>query len=114
MATCGEDKAVMFYEGPPPKFKNSIGQHSHYVSVVKFSPDGSKIASGSNDKTISIIDGKEGEFMFTLVDEDATKNHGKSIIDLKWVNDEQVLTSSNDNTLKLWSVTEKKLLKYVL
>ena len=30
--------------------------HSHYVTSVAFSPDGTKIVSGSSDKTIKVWD----------------------------------------------------------
>ena len=30
--------------------------HSRYINSVAFSPDGSKIVSGSNDKTIKVWD----------------------------------------------------------
>ncbi len=33
-----------------------INAHSHYVTSVAFSPDGTKIVSGSYDKTIKVWD----------------------------------------------------------
>lgn len=37
--------------------------HRHDISSVSFSPDGSKIATGSIDKTIKIWDVKQGKLL---------------------------------------------------
>eukprot|EP00949_MAST-11_sp_MAST-11-sp1_P003683 g3683.t1 len=40
--------------------------HSHYVNSVSFSPDGTKVASGSGDNTVKLWDVTSGECLQTL------------------------------------------------
>ena len=40
--------------------------HSWYVSSVAFSTDGTKVVSGSNDKTVKIWNVESGDVMYTL------------------------------------------------
>ena len=48
MLACLADKLEMLSE--------TTDVHSHYVTSVAFSPDGTKIVSGSYDKTIKVWD----------------------------------------------------------
>ena len=45
---------------------NTLNGHSHFVNSVCFSPDGSKIVSGSYDKSIKIWDANTGNELKTL------------------------------------------------
>ena len=50
------------------KFKclKTLGKHSGIVVSVSYSPDGTKIISGSDDKTIKIWDANTGQCLKTL------------------------------------------------
>lgn len=51
--TGSEDHRTIFYQGPPFKMDHSNNsQHSNFVNCVRFSPDGSKIATCSSDKKV--------------------------------------------------------------
>ncbi|ETO12028.1 hypothetical protein RFI_25348 [Reticulomyxa filosa] len=74
--------------------------HSHYVTSVKFSPDGTKIVSASYDKTVRIWDVKSGTTIQKL------DGH------VSWVNDagfspdgSMIVSCSNDNTVRIWNVS---------
>lgn len=98
-ATVGDDKALVFFTGPPFKFDKSIrGNHTNSVKVVKFSPDGKWLVSVGSDRIIVVYDGKTGEFVHKI--EDA---HKGGIYGLSWSSDSSYfVTASADNTLKSW------------
>lgn len=52
--TGSEDHRTIFYQGPPFKMDHSNNnQHTNFVNCVRFSPDGSKIATCSSDKKVT-------------------------------------------------------------
>lgn len=51
--TASEDTRTIFYQGPPFKMDHSNNeQHTNFINCVRFSPDGSKIATCSSDKKV--------------------------------------------------------------
>ena len=53
--TGSEDHRTIFYQGPPFKMDHSNNsQHTNFVNCVRFSPDGSKIATCSSDKKVGV------------------------------------------------------------
>ncbi|KAK6456593.1 actin interacting protein 1 [Scheffersomyces xylosifermentans] len=99
-ATVSEDKAMVFFNGPPFKFDKSIrGHHTNTVRAVKFSPDGRFLVSAGSDRTIVIYDGKTGEYLSKK--ENA---HEGGIFSISWFKDSsKFVTASADNTLKAWT-----------
>ena len=71
--------------------------HCNSVGSVTFSPDGQRLASGSNDNTIKIWDPASGQCLQTL------KGHNRSVLSIMFSPDGQRLASgSSDNTIKIW------------
>lgn len=96
----GEDKAVVFYQGPPFKFDKTLrGLHSNTVRDVKFLPNGTYFASVGLDRTIVVYDGKTGDQ--TIVHSQA---HEGGIFALSWVADDEFITASADSTLRQWKI----------
>ncbi len=79
--------------------------HSGGVRDVAFSPDGQRLASGSNDKTLKIWDSATGKELFAL------KGHAGVVTSVAFSPDGQRLASASvDQTLKIWdSATGKEL-----
>ena len=107
----GDDGKVNFYEGPPFKFKSEFKEHiGKFVSSIQCSPDGTKFVSAGFDKKIVIYDAKEG----TILDQfDASKvenGHKMAIVSCAFVDDNRIVTASIDRSVKVWDLTEKKLL----
>lgn len=98
-ATVGEDKALVFFNGPPFKFDKSVrGYHTNTIRDVKFSPDGKWLVSVGSDRIIAIYDGKTGEYVKSI--EDA---HKGGIFGVSWFADStKFVTASADGTLKSW------------
>ena len=74
--------------------------HASDVNSVDFSPEGDKLASGSDDKTIKVWDVNSKEEILTL------QGHSGWIWDVTFSPDGQTLaTTSYDETIKLWNLS---------
>ncbi len=73
--------------------------HKSVVFNAEWSPDGTKIATASNDIT-AIIWSTSGDNLFIL------KAHTDAVIKVKWSPDgTKVATASSDNKVMIWSAT---------
>jgi WD40 repeat protein len=99
VVTASEDFLVNFFNFPPAKFVHSIKDHTRFVNVVRFSPNGERFASGSTDKRVFLYEGKEGQKVAELPEE----SHSGGIYSLSWAADSsRFLTASADKTVKIW------------
>ncbi len=82
----------------PVKGKCSIYDgHASIVSAAAFSPDGSRIISGSDDKTLKLWDAASGNCLMTL------SGHSHWVMAAAFSPDgSRIISGSLDNTLKLW------------
>jgi WD40 repeat protein/tRNA A-37 threonylcarbamoyl transferase component Bud32 len=71
--------------------------HTGYVYSVAFSPDGTRIVSGSRDKTLKVWDAQTGEEVLTLT------GHTEAVLSVAFSPDcKRIVSGSGDNTLKGW------------
>ncbi len=71
--------------------------HSNLVTSVSYSPDGTKIISGSDDKTIKIWDANKGEHLQTL------RGHADFVNSVAYSPDgTKIISGSDDATVKIW------------
>ncbi len=105
--TASEDMRTIFFRGPPFVMDHSNkNQHSNFVNVVQFSPDGGKLVSGGSDHHIWLYDGKTGQPVKSL-----PKKHTGSVYGLSWSsNGSKLLSVSADRTLLLWDVEKEEVL----
>ncbi|MEE1000646.1 MAG: hypothetical protein U0L37_01625 [Bacteroidales bacterium] len=81
------------------KFKclKTLEGHSHEVESVAYSPDGTKIISGSLDETIKIWDTNTGECLKTLM------GHIGPVWSVAFSPDgTKIVSGSDDKTVKIW------------
>ncbi len=71
--------------------------HSDSVNSVSFSPDGSRIVSGSSDNSIKLWDAATGAELRTLT------GHSDSVLSVSFSPDgSRIVSGSSDKTIKLW------------
>ncbi|GMT36944.1 hypothetical protein PFISCL1PPCAC_28241 [Pristionchus fissidentatus] len=110
-----EDNTVALFEGPPFKFKTTFHEHSRFVHVVKYSPDGSTFASAGADGKVVLFEGTDGTKQGELVD-DACKGaaHSGGVFGLAWSPcGQKIATSSGDKSVKIWNVASRTLEKTI-
>src|SRR5205085_1215456 len=67
------------------------------VHSVAWSPDGRRLASGSNDNTVRVWDGETGSLLRTL------EGHQGGVLSVAWSPDGRRLASgSSDRTVRVW------------
>lgn len=94
-----EGNEISVFDGAPFKFIKTLREHTGFVNKIAFRPDGIFFASISADKSLVIYDTETLE-----VTRKVDKAHTKGIIDLVWLNDSTIATSSSDNVVKYWNV----------
>ncbi|KAL3233725.1 Actin-interacting protein 1 [Nakaseomyces bracarensis] len=111
--TVGDDGAVVFYQGPPFKFTSSDRTHhdkGKFVRDVEFSKGSGEYAvTVGSDRKIACFDGKTGEFVKYIEDDNEKVTGG--IFAVSWIDETRFVTSSADQVVRLWDVKESKCLQ---
>jgi len=89
IAGCGGEETV------------TLKGHSGLVYSVSFSPDGKRIVSGSNDRTLKVWDAQTGQETLTL------KGHSRSVNCVSFSPDGKRIVSGAalDDTIKIWDIS---------
>ena len=73
---------------------------------MRLSPDGSKFATASGDKSIAIFNAEDGSLLKHI-----KGAHAMSVVDLPWTDNEHFFTCSSDNNVKKWNCNEDNHIK---
>jgi WD40 repeat protein/tRNA A-37 threonylcarbamoyl transferase component Bud32 len=91
---CGE---VKVWDAASGEEKFSCEGHTGYVYSVAWSPDGTRLASASYDKTVKVWDAHTGQEALTL------KGHRNAVNTVAWSGDGARLASASDDyTVRVW------------
>ena len=109
-ASCGKTTAQneKVVSADPTKFTclKTLEGHSDGVASVAYSPDGTKIISGSDDYTIKIWDANTGQCLKTL------EGHSLFVNSVAYSPDgTKIISGSDDNTIKIWDANTGECLK---
>lgn len=105
-----EDKTVSFYKGIPFSRILYTTKHTRYPNVVRFSPDGNTYVTVGSDSRIVLYNGDTGEYLNDINDNENC--HKGSIFGCSWnQNSNEIVTSSADNTVKVWNINDNKVTK---
>ncbi|HYO59630.1 WD40 repeat domain-containing protein, partial [Archangium sp.] len=75
----------------------TLSGHAHRVTACAWSPDGQRLLSGSDDKSLRVWDTGSGECLLTL------SGHTDTVTACAWSPDGQrLLSGSFDNSLRVW------------
>jgi WD40 repeat protein len=101
--------SVNVHSGVPFRFSHSINNHSRFVQVVKYAPNGDIFASAGSDGNVYLY--SAGAEDSNSIVADLSQAHTGSVFGLAWdKTSSQFATASADGTVKLWDM-EKKIAK---
>ena len=96
---------MMVWDGTTGQQLMAFTGVSDTVYSVAFSPDGTRILSGSDDKTMKLRDAATGQILLTF------EGHSDSVRSVAFSPDgTRVLSGSQDKTMKLWNAATGQLL----
>ncbi len=79
-----------------------IEAHNYAIYGLAFSPSSKYLASCSRDKTLKIWDSKDLSFQLRLGKPVIKQAHSHSVNALLWLNDQQLISVSDDRTVRCW------------
>jgi len=112
-ATCSTDKMIHVCNVGEEKPQARLSGHTDEVNSIKWSPDGSLLASCSDDFTAKIWNHSQGSTPLQSLDE-----HTNAIYQIKWqpptttgAKSSMLATASFDSTVRLWDAETGKSLQ---
>lgn len=102
MVLAGEDQEIQCYKGPPFQLLTSLHNASAgYINRIRYTPwdNFAHFITVSADKSIKLYSTETNELVF-----EKQGAHDKSIMDFAFRGENEIVTSSNDSTCKVFKV----------
>ncbi len=106
LVSASSDYSARVWTVPDMKLFSVLKGHIDDVEMATFSPDGKMIATCSRDKTIRIF-ATDGTPLKILA------GHSADVISVVWADGNAVISSSDDGTVRRWSVQSGALLSTI-
>ncbi|WP_019500418.1 AAA family ATPase [Pseudanabaena sp. PCC 6802] len=104
----GLEQEICIWQLSSGKLLFNLCGHTDWVVALKFSSDGSILASGSHDGTVRLWDACTGQCLKTL------RGHSGRVLSVFFSPDSSILASgSSDCTIKLWQVSDGACLQTI-
>jgi WD40 repeat protein len=98
-----EDHPVRLWDVATGRELRTLGKHQNRIWQILFSPDGKRLATGSDDNTVAVWDVATGKELYRL------DGHRQGIQALAFAPDGNTLASaSGDSTVRVWDLTTGK------
>jgi WD40 repeat protein len=81
----------------------NIVAHLFTINRIAYSPNGQLVATGSMDKSIKLWDAETFRLL-KVVDRARHAGHGTSVNTVCWLDDQTLVSGSDDRTISVWSV----------
>lgn len=102
------DRTVQLWSLATGQAISTLFGHNNRVNVIKISPSGQTLATGSEDSTIKLWNLANGQEISTLT------GHAASVNTLSISSDGKILASgSDDKTIKLWNLSTRELIRTI-
>lgn len=104
LASAGHDKKAVLWNMDTLKLKNTLDEHSHLITDVRFSPNSTRLATSSFDKSVKVWDAENPSYPFRTLN-----GHMTSVMSLDFHsnNGGDLLCSSDSNSeIRYWSVSQ--------
>lgn len=99
----GRDAKLMIWELETGNVKKTINAHWYHIHSLSLNPKHKILASSSMDKTIKLWDTETYELL-KVIDPFKMESHTHSINKVLWLNEEHLLSASDDRNLQLFEV----------
>jgi WD40 repeat protein len=94
-----EEKVVQVWDAATGKILSTYWNHARTVTAVAWSPDSTRLASGSEDLTVQVWDAATSDLFLTY-------DHSKSVTAVAWSSDStRIASASADKTVQVWQAS---------
>ncbi len=98
----GTDTIVQVWDAPTGSHLFTYSGHTALVNFLTWSPDGTRIASGSDDTTVQVWDAATGNHAHTY-----RGHHSLAVNDVEWSPDSRhIALGGQDTTVEVWDATD--------
>jgi len=103
----GRDAALCIWDMQKRELHHHIPAHLSTINAISYSPDGKYLATAGRDKSIKLWQSNNFKLLKVIDPSKADLPHHKhSVNRLLWVNEQHLLSGSDDKQLHLWQLEE--------